>query len=120
MIPQEKCAACQQRETIQHIHSCQDQKTIEYCYKVLSSLADKMKTLKTSPSIVSAIMEGVQSVWKETPHISSAGRLPGIQDAIASQNKIGWWALICGRWSSRWAKAQTLYFKAIKSPRSSK
>ena len=49
-----------------------------------------------------------------------AGFLAGIDDAIESQSKIGWWALICGRWSIYWEQAQQQYLTAIRSPKSSK
>ena len=79
-----------------------------------------MQKQHTSPSIISAVLDGIRTIWRETPTKRSARSLPGINDAIRSQERIGWWALICGRWSHLWAKAQDTYFTAIKSPKSSK
>ena len=88
--------------------------------KILSNIARRMSQQQTSPSIISAVLEGISDIWAESPTKRSARSLPGITQAIESQHKIGWWSLICGRWSKFWEIAQANYFTAIKSPRSSK
>jgi len=73
-----------------------------------------MKKLINITIYNNAMLAGIKSICKETLNFPSACRLPGINEAISSQNQIGWWALICGRWSQKWATAQQLYFNAIK------
>ena len=66
------------------------------------------------------LLDGLKTIWKETLSLKSSRSIPGLQEAIDSQNRIGWWALICGRWSKEWEITQQRYFRAIKSPKSVK
>ena len=42
-----------------------------------------------------------------------------IRDAIKDQSKIGWTNWVIGRWSPKWQRVQKLYYKSIRSQRSS-
>mmetsp|Transcript_5909 Transcript_5909/g.9058 ORF Transcript_5909/g.9058 Transcript_5909/m.9058 type:complete len:1660 (+) Transcript_5909:3576-8555(+) len=120
MVQTNECAACKEAETMHHIHTCRAPMVVDHRSKTTASLRAKMKQLKTSPSIISAILSGIKSIWQESPIATSPLCVPGIDDAIESQSKIGWWALICGRWSIYWEQAQQQYLTAICSPKSSK
>ena len=120
MIEQQQCSACNAQDDYIHMHQCIDHRMVKWRTKILESLVTRMTKQKTSQSIISAVLDGIWTVWKETPSKNSSQTLPGLSDAIISQNCIGWWALICGRWSSKWMEIQATYFQAIQSPRSSK
>ena len=118
MSENNQCPVGQSTKTHMHLHTCNASKMVDQCKKAVDKLQSCLLKQKTSPSISSVILDGVRTIWKETPSKKSSRRLLGLTDNISSQNCIGWWALICGRWSLKWAQAQQTYFDAIQSPRS--
>ena len=84
----------------------------------MTTLADKMRSLKTSPAIIRALIDGLQPIWADLPSFTTSHTMTGIDDATASQSQIGWWALICGKWSKKWELLQQRYLLMINSPRS--
>ena len=79
---------------------------------------EKLRKLKTLPTIISAVVEGLCTVWAEVPKCKSSRKPPDTQDAIESQNRIGWWAMISGGWSLHWKNIQQKRSKMTSSPRS--
>ena len=114
------CTKCR-NEKAPHVLKCKNEKAKKnHVTKIRVDLRKEMEDKKTSPTLA-AIIENLMLKWKEGTSINPNDYTTdfNIRDAIKDQQKIGWTNWVIGRWSPKWQRVQKLYYKSIRSRRSS-
>ena len=76
--------------------------------------------IHTSPPALTTLLNGLKKIWPKTPTSTSFFTESWCQSIVDSQEDIGWWPLICGRWSVQWRHFHSEIYKRIGSLRSSR
>ena len=114
------CSECK-NEKAPHVLRCKNKKASEnHINKIKVDLKQELEARKTSP-LLAKIIEELLLKWREGATIYPDNYTTdfNIRDAVKDQNKIGWTNWVIGRWSPKWQKVQKLYYKSIRSQRSS-
>mmetsp|Transcript_23518 Transcript_23518/g.35714 ORF Transcript_23518/g.35714 Transcript_23518/m.35714 type:complete len:294 (-) Transcript_23518:344-1225(-) len=115
----EKCPFCGKLEdSLHHVQTCSHPEPSSYRRSKLKDLPSKLMKLHTSPPAVTALLAGLRKVWNEVPNISSYFTANWSQHITDSQSTIGWWNLICGKWSTYWLQHHRNLYRLTNSTRS--
>ena len=115
------CPFCNQPEDAQHVQTCSHPVPTAYRRQHLAPLESKLRSYHTAPLLSHLLLQGLRTVWPETPCPTT--RLPSspshrITNLKSSQNTIGWWNLLGGKWSIHWYTAQQTFLSTIQSAKS--
>ena len=117
------CPRCGKPEDAPHVVRCQGTGTDDIFEAAVSKLELTMGDRFTAPEIITIIGKRVRQ-WRKLSKsdiIDNATTFPryyrndtfGTKDAVAEQDKIGWYNLLLGRLSIKWMDAQQKYLESI-------
>jgi Reverse transcriptase (RNA-dependent DNA polymerase) len=97
----DKCPFCAQKETIEHVYTCQDLRVQQVWDQSLQELKEYLSDIKTDPNIIEQLVEGLRS-W-------STKQDPPNQPMIWDQTQIGWNGILEGILGNHWMEEQQIY-----------
>jgi len=113
---QTRCPRCSsEREDKDHIFCCPAALAVALWEKALGELDNWMQATNTHPQLWQDILAGLRQ-WHngETPQFNQVSSSP-----VCKQDKIGWGLVLEGCLVRRWQEEQDIFWKAIKSRKSS-
>mmetsp|Transcript_30173 Transcript_30173/g.45721 ORF Transcript_30173/g.45721 Transcript_30173/m.45721 type:complete len:246 (-) Transcript_30173:402-1139(-) len=116
--PSDKCPFCGTPEDSLHVQICPHPEPSSYRRSKLKDLPSQLLKLHTSPPAITALLDGLRRVWSEVPRPPSYFTTDWCPTIIDSQSQIGWWNLICGKWSTYWYHHHCDLYRLVKSNRS--
>jgi len=115
---QAKCPRCScSQEDKDHIFKCPAESAIHAWNKALEELDNWMKATRTLPQLRQDILDGLRGWHDEQP---KCNRAPADPTAGSLQAQLGWGIALEGCLVKRWREEQDVFWKAIKSRKSSK
>ena len=110
-----QCPRCEHlQETTEHVSQCRGQDASKRFRKSLRQLRRKLRRARTSPSLRSAMLYALKR-WHKG-HVPDPSHTDAVaQEAITSQNQIGWQSLVEGQMSRHWIVEQQRYLRRKQS-----
>ena len=84
----------------------------------LSSSQNDLMRLHATPPVITTLLNGLRKVWLETLISTSHFTEAWCESIVDSHELIGWWPLICGKWSVNWLHHHSKTYQRIGSQRS--
>jgi hypothetical protein len=112
------CPRCGEHEDARHVWSCHGKGADDIWLQSLSELECWMSQVQTDPDVQHAILSHLQS-WRE----NNGEPLPTnflLDEALSSQECLGWQRFFEGWISVEWSSAQQAYYTLMKSRRTGK
>jgi hypothetical protein len=112
----DECPRCGHSENTEHVLTCNGTGAAVAFALALQKLETHMRTISTAPEIQQIILRRLVH-WRKHQHrhipdVSSSDVL-GVHAAVRDQDVIGWYNVLLGRLSKRWADAQQRYLETL-------
>jgi hypothetical protein len=115
------CPRCSEFEDARHVWLCPDAEAKLIRKEGISGISRWMEEVQTDPEIRTAIETRLLSQWLDNlPMLPIQTDSVGLQDAIQSQDAIGWDNVFEGYIAKDWEQAQDDYYKWCRSRKSAR
>ena len=118
--PTDACPLCKEQETARHVWRCRAPSAMKVWKASLSTLQAQLGRLHTAPEVIEAILSRLTK-WKTGANFPAPQySFPYLNEAIRSQDRLGWDSFLEGTLSKQWRVTQDYYLAHVKSPRTSR
>ena len=108
------CPVCSSvDETSTHVFRCQDVRVTSRWVNVLTQLDQWMARHFTQPSAARALLLRLHEWIHDLPETPFHSTVPGLEEALHQQARLGWDGLLYGFWSPAWVEMQDLYYRFL-------
>jgi hypothetical protein len=108
--PTSACPRCDEPENARHVWKCQESAVFFVWALLMSSLSKWLEKLHTANDIIHWIIQRLAEWRSSEPFSAAQSDMPGLLQAIAAQDRIGWLAFFEGCVAIEWAGVQEAHF----------
>ena len=113
--PTDHCPRCGEQETTRHVWRCRSPEAVQVWQKSVAALARELGRLQTAPAIIDAIKSRLLA-WKSYDVLPTyQTTFPGLSEAIANQDDMGWDNFLEGTIVKNWQSIQATYYHFLQS-----